>query len=341
MVSKLRAMIVGAGNAGRTIAHCLQEDGRAQVVAFCDPVAGQRERVRALYPEAIIGEDYHAALDRCEPDVVVVAGPDHRHAEHAILALDHGCHVLIEKPLATSVADARRVLEAEARAGKHVMIDFTMRYTHPWGTMARAAKAGEVGPIFFLEGNYIHDMWEHYQAEGTRYTAWRVAQEHPQDILLGGGCHGLDLMLWTMQDIPVREVSAYSNHLSGSALPSDDCYLVALHFANGTIGKLYVSSGCNGAEFGRFLEVCGADGTLCEGKLLRRGRDPVVLEDAAARGSEGGHGWPGAIADFLAVLTEGAPNPLPSLMGARNVAVCEAAILSARGGGPRAVEWFA
>ena len=341
MVAKLRVMIAGAGNAGRTIAHCLHEDGRAQPVAFCDPVAGQRERVRALYPEAIIEEDYHEALDRCEPDVVVVAGPDHLHAEHAVLALDHGCHVLIEKPMATTVADARRVLDAEARAGKHVMIDFTMRYTHPWGTMARAARAGEVGPIFFLEGNYIHDMWHHYHPQGKHYTSWRVDTDNPQDILLGGGCHGLDLMLWTMQDIPVREVSAYSNHLSGSALPSDDCYLVALHFANGTIGKLYVSSGCNGAEFGRFLEVYGADGTLCAGNLLRRDQEPVALEDPAQRGSEGGHGWPGAIADFLDVLTEGAQNPLPSVMGARNVAVCEAAILSARGGGPRSVEWFA
>ena len=325
---------------GRWRSACRRTAGRS-LSRFCDPAAEQRERARALYPEAIIAEDCHEVLDRCEPDVVVVAGPDHLHAEHAILALDHGCDVLIEKPMATTVADARRVLDGEARAGKHVMIDFTMRYTHPWGTMARAARAGEVGPIFFLEGNYIHDMWHHYHPEGKHYTAWRVDPEHPQDILLGGGCHGLDLMLWTMQDVPVREVSAYSNHLSGSALPSDDCYLVALHFVNGTIGKLYVTSGCNGAEFGRFLEVCGADGTLSEGRLLRRDREPVALEEPSQQGNAGGHGWPGAITDFLNVLTEGMPNPLPSVMGARNVAVCEAAILSARHGAPRLVEWFA
>jgi predicted dehydrogenase len=148
-------------------------------------------------------------------------------------------------------------------------------------------------------------------------------------------------MLWTMQDIPVREVNAYSNHLAGSPLPSHDCYLVAMHFADGAIGKLFVTSGCNGAEFGRFLEVYGSDGTLREGKLFRRDQEPVGLEDLVRRGSAGGHGWPGAIADFLDVLTEGKPNPVPSLMGARNVAVCEAALRSARGGGPQPVEWFA
>jgi predicted dehydrogenase len=231
-------------------------------------------------------------------------------------------------------------MDAEAAAGTQVMIDFTMRYVHPWGTMARAARAGEVGRVFFLEGNYIHDMWHHYHPEGRHYTSWRVDAENPQNILLGGGCHGLDLMLSTMQDIPVAEVSAYSNDLSGGPFPADDCYLVALHFTDGTIGKLYVTSGCNGAEFGRFLAVYGAEGTLQEGKLFRRDEEPVELEDRGP-GRAGGHGWPGAVSDFLDVLTEGAPNPVPSIMGARNVAVCEAAIISARNGGPQPVEWFA
>lgn len=339
-MSQLKVMVIGAGNAGATIARVMQQDGRAVPVGFCDPAAHKREAMAALYPQAVVGEACREVLERCAPDVVVVAGPDHLHADHAILALEHGCHVLIEKPMATTVADVRRVLAAEAQSGRQVMVDFTMRYTHPWGTMARAARDGEVGPIFFLEGNYIHDMWDHYHPQGRHYTPWRVDQEHPQNILLGGGCHGLDLMLWAMQDVPVREVSAYANRRSGCPLPADDCYLAMLHFADGTIGKLYVTSGCNGAEFGRFLEVYGAAGTLREGKLFRRDEEPVELADTGP-GSAGGHGWPGAIGDFLDVLTEGRPNPVPTTMGARNVTVCAAAIQSAREGGPVPVEWFA
>jgi predicted dehydrogenase len=333
-------VVIGAGSAGTTIARCFQQDGRAVPVGFCEPVPGQRERVRALCPEALVGEDYREVLAGCEPDLVVVAGPDHLHADHAVTALEHGCHVLIEKPMATTVADVRRILAAEAQAGTQVMVDFTMRYSHPWGTMARAARAGEVGRVFFLEGNYVHDMWHHYHPQGRYHTPWRVDRDNPQNILLGGGCHGLDLMLWAMHDVPVREVSAYSNHLSAGLLPADDCYLVAMRFADGTIGKLYVTSGCNGAEFGRFLEVYGADGTLREGKLFRRDQEPVELA-VTGRGSAGGHGWPGTVKDFLDVLTEGVPNPVPTVMGARNVAVCEAALRSAREGGARPVEWFA
>lgn len=335
-----RALIAGAGGAGKTIARCLQEDGRAVAAGFFEPLAEPRDKVTAEFPQAVAGDDYHDLLHRLAPDIAVIAGPDHLHADQAILALEHGCHVLIEKPLATTVADARRVLEAERASGRQVMVDFTSRYTHPWGTMARAARAGAVGAVFFLEGNYVHDMWDFYNPAGGYYTPWRVDKEHPQDILLGGGCHGLDLMLWVMEGVPVTEVFARSNALAGSDLPIDDCYLVNLRFANGVIGKLFVTGGCNGAEFGRFLEVFGAEGTLREGRLLRRNQDPVELQPAAAHRSAGGHGWPGAVADFLSVVEGTLPNPLPSVTGARNVAVCEAAIRSARNGGTQSVEWF-
>ena len=140
--------------------------------------------------------------------------------------------------------------------------------------------------------------------------------------------------------MPVEQVFCYRNRLAGSDLPADDCYLVALHFTGGVIGKLFVTSGCNGAEFGGFLEVYGSEGTLREGKLFRREEEPVELPADAGTGSAGGHGWPGAIADFLDVLTGRIVNPIPSTMGARNVAVCEAAIRSAQTGAPVAVEWF-
>jgi len=343
-MAKFRVLIAGAGGAGKTVAKCMAEDGRAEPVAFFEPVAGQLEKVAKEFPEALSGADYPELLAKAEPDVVVVAGPDHLHAEQAILALERGCHVLIEKPMATTVADTHKLLEAEAKSGKQIMVDFTMRYSHPWSTMARAAREGQVGPVFFLQGNYIHDMWDYYTPKGAYYTPWRVDKKNPQNILCGGGCHALDLMLWVMQDVPVVEVFGQSNQLSQSDFPGHDCFLVSLQFDNGVIGKVFATSGCNGAPFGSFLEVYGPDGTLSEGKLLRRGQDDVELEDPSGLESAGGHGWPGAVDDFLSTLEGKIENPIPSVMGARNAAICEAAIISGRGGGagPRgqAVEWF-
>ena len=128
--------------------------------------------------------------------------------------------------------------------------------------------------------------------------------------------------------------------MSGSDLPKDDCYLVSMRFETGVIGKLFVSSGCNGAPFDSFLEVYGAEGTLTKGRLLSRDRQPMILEDTFGLESAGGHGWPGAVNDFLKLVTGEIDNPIPSLRGARAVAVSEAAFTSMREGRPQPVEWF-
>lgn len=335
-----RVLVCGAGGAGRQVAQCMAADGRAQPVAFCDPVPGQLQKATVQFAGAEVAADYSSLLAATAPDIVVIAGPDHLHAAQAVAALESGCHVLIEKPMATSVADVHRLRAAEAASGKHLTVDFTMRYVHPWGTMARAARAGRVGRVFFLQGNYIHDMWSHYDARGSSHTPWRIDPDHPQEILLGGGCHAIDLMLQVTGDLPVVETFCYANRLSDSALPSDDCLLVSLRYADGTIGKVFVTSGCNGAPFGRFLEVFGTEGTLVDGHLYRRDADPIQLDDEGGHVQAGGHGWPGAVGSFLDALDGKTANPMPSLHGARNVALCQAALRSVQSGRPEAVEWF-
>ena len=132
-------LIAGCGSAGRHVAQVAARDGRGQIAALVDPQPHQLDQQRELYPDAASGDDFAALLKATRPDVAVIAGPDHLHAEQTLLALAHGCHALVEKPLATTVADARRVVEAAAASNRRVMTDHTMRYMHPWAAMAQAA----------------------------------------------------------------------------------------------------------------------------------------------------------------------------------------------------------
>ena len=338
MIAKYRALIIGLGSAGTAVMNEMKKDGRAEPVAFVETRTERIEQLKGAYPDAIIGTDYVKILQTCRPDVVVAAGPDYLHGPQCLAALEAGCHVLIEKPMATSVEDARKLLEAEERTGKIIMVDYTMRYSHPWGTMMQAAKEGRIGKIFYLAGFYVHDMWNWYDENGKRPTPWRIDKDNPQNILFGGGCHGLDMVLYVMEDDPVTEVYCYGNRLSGSNMPIEDCFLVSMKFASGAIGKVFVTSGCNRGDFGKMFEAYGTDGTLVDGKLLRRTSEPELLP--RSDNVQKGHGWNLTVRDFLDVLDGKRENWMNSTFGARNVSICEAAMRSLKSGKVQPVTWF-
>ena len=343
-MSPYKIMICGCGGAGYYAAKTAVADGRGEVVGLFDPRQEQRSKLAELYPVAVQGADYEALLKQTQPDIVIIASPDHLHADQAILALEHGSHVLVEKPLATTVEDAQRILDTEARTGLQVMTDHTVRYMSPWKEMARLVQTGDIGRVFFVEGNYIHDMLAYYSAQGRSYTPWRVDQQNPQNILLGGGCHPIDLMLWAVGE-RVTEVFAYSNKLSVPEFPSDDCYILLLKFENEVMGKIFVTSGCSaqtleGEIGGGYLAAYGVDGTLWRGKRYRRGEEPVAIDLDTAQTAVGGHGWGGSVVAFLDCLDGKTPNPIPARNGARVVSVCEAALKAIQTGQPQKPEWF-
>ena len=339
-----KILISGCGGAGRSVARVAMTDGRGKIVGLADPQQLQRDRMKKQYSEAVSGSDYAQILRETQPDVVVVAGPDHLHADQTVMALEQGCHVLVEKPLATTLADAQRILDAEAQSGCHVMTDQTMRYMYPWHEMSQMAQAGAIGDIFFVQGDYIHDMWSHYSPQGKHHTPWRIDQQNPQNILLGGGCHPLDLILWTV-DSAVIEVYAYSNKRSIPVFPDDDCYIVILQFENGVTGKVFVTSGCSGHGMGEgmgggFLAVYGTDGTLWKGKLYRRDEEPMAIQESSAHDVVGGHGWGRSVIDFLDLLDGKIRNPIPARWGAQIVSVCVAALDSIHTRRPQVPHWF-
>lgn len=340
-MAALRALIIGPGGAGTAVMDNMKADGRAEPIAFIETRPQRREELAAQYPGSLIGDGdaFENVLAESKPDIVVDAGPDYLHSEHTVAALQAGCHVLIEKPMCTSTPEVAAILDAEKKAGKVVMVDYTMRYSHPWGTMMEAARAGRVGKVFYLGGFYIHDMYDWFAPDGKSRTPWRMHKDHPQNVLFGGGCHGLDLMLCIMGDDRIVEVCCYGNKMSDSDYPAEDCFEVAMKFASGVVGKIFVSTGCNRGDFGRMLEVYGAEGTLVDGKLLRRDHEPEELAQPTNNVQEG-HGWNLTTRDFLDVIDGKKPNEMNTLFGARNTAVFDAAMQSMREGGTKKVQWF-
>ena len=332
-------LLCGYGSAGKYVSLVAEDSGRAYIKAVFDPNKEKKAEAKATYPDAILGNDLRSLIRDTRPDIVAVASPDHLHADQTIMALELGSHVLVEKPMTTTVSDAERVIKVAEETGLTVMVDHTIRYMYPWREMSEAARAGEIGKIFFIQGDYIHDMSSIYQPDGNRHTPWRIDSENPQNILFGGGCHPIDNILSTINS-QVVELFAYSSKECVPAFPADDCYILMLKFKNGVLGKVFVTSGCSGEGIGGgLLAIYGDQGTLLHGKLHRRGKKPKTLRKLSRNTEVGGHGWGCSVVDFLDTLDGKRGNPISARIGARVVAICEAGLTSIRTGQPQVPVW--
>jgi myo-inositol 2-dehydrogenase/D-chiro-inositol 1-dehydrogenase len=170
-----------------------------QVVAVADTDAKHLAAARRLAPEARAIVSYMDVLSMPDVDAVVIALPPALHAPAAIAALERGKHVYVEKPLATNVADGRRVLDAWEGTGLVATMGFNYR-RNPLVQRARdALVAGVVGaPIA------VHTV---FSTAARQEPAWKTAPETGGGVLLDLAVHHIDLLRFLL-DAEVAEVAA-------------------------------------------------------------------------------------------------------------------------------------
>jgi UDP-N-acetylglucosamine 3-dehydrogenase len=260
-------IIGGGGIAAEGHIRGYQTDARCQVLALfdVDEAKAQEQAQRLGVPQ--IYTRLEDLLARDDIHAVSVCSPDHLHGDHCHAALMAGKHVLCEKPLCTRWEDAARLVHDVRTTGLTFLVGHVYHFRPDYVAMAEAYRSGEIGEVWLAEGDYISDMRPFYGPESQ--TPWRTDAHAPQNILLGGGCHPLGLMLWAM-GTRVEQVFAYANHKAEPQLSIDDCYVLSLRFENGAVGKLIAASGNRGyAPTGGHLVLYGTKGTLWGGRLYR------------------------------------------------------------------------
>lgn len=342
--------IIGGGGIAAEGHICgYQHDPRCQIVALWDAdQARVAEQAQRLGVSAPIYSSFAEFLNRPDIQAVSVCTPDHLHGEHAQAALQAGKHVLCEKPMTTARADAAQLVADVRTSGLTFLTGQIVHFQPDYQAMVAAYQAGELGEAWLVESDYISDMRRYYGPQSE--TPWRTHPNAPQDILLGGGCHSVGILMWALQS-RVQEVFAYANHKAEPQLPINDCYLVSLRFANGVIGKLIAASGNRGAApTGGRLVIYGTNGTLWGGRLYRNNpaqhkteivrdfREEFKDHKPRVQGIRQVQYWAEQCSHFLDCI-EGKAQPKTSVAeGARIVAVLCAAIESARTGQPVTVD---
>lgn len=177
--------------------------------------------------------DYKQVLDRGDVDIVDILLPHDLHAEAACLALAHGKHVVLEKPLAPTLAEARRIAEAAHRHRRKVMIAENWVYS-TWIQKARALLSqGEIGVPFMIRSVLDMDVRAGFVGLDWRYSPARMGG----GALLDAGTHCISACRYLLGEI--REVTALmSNHGFREIAPMEDTVLLLMRFESGASGTL-------------------------------------------------------------------------------------------------------
>lgn len=213
--------------------------------------------------------DWRAVLDRDDIDIVDICAPGFMHAEIAIAALAAGKHVLVEKPLANTLAEAEAMAEAarEARArGVQSMVGFNYRRVPALALARELIAEGRIGTVRHVRAAYLQD----WLADPESPMSWRLKREAAGSGALGDiASHAIDQVLFLLGD-HVTEVSGrthtFTTHRPGARgreeVTVDDAVWATLTLASGAIASVEVSRVATGQKNSLKLEIYGDKGSL-------------------------------------------------------------------------------
>jgi predicted dehydrogenase len=264
-----------------------------------------------------------------EPDAVVVCLPHHLHREAGVAAAEAGCHLLMEKPLAHTMADARAIVAACQRHDVRLAVSFVHRYRAELQRAREIIAAGELGTL-----HMVYDVFG--MKGGAHIPGWVWHKQYSGGgILMYSGIHRLDWQAWLV-DSPIVEV--YARQVGYEAgTDTESSLAVNATFASGCLGVLignqppYLVTPVT-----RATEVYGSRGALS----LRTNEYLTFSDDQRAYRVEVSRDDPflAQAADFVAAIREGREPWINGAAGLRTQAVIEAIYRSAREGHPVAVE---
>lgn len=253
MSRKIRTALIGCGKVGHTHALAFQALPQSQFVAVCSRSPDKAQRYAQQYGVQPFA-DCAAMLRQARVEAVAICTPHPSHAELVELAARHGVHALVEKPLASDLADCDRAIDACRRAGVKLGVISQRRLYPPVVRLRQAIDDGKLGrPILATltmlgwrdEAYYRSDPWR-----GT----W---QNEGGGVLVNQTPHQLDLLQWLMG--PLDELIGYWDNLNHPTVEVEDTAVAVMRFASGALGSLVLSNSVNPGLYGK-IHVHGSNG---------------------------------------------------------------------------------
>ena len=225
----IRFGLIGCGRVAPRHAQSIQQIHEAELVAVADVKASRADHFSHEYGAAA-HYDHRSLLERQDIDAVSICVPSGLHAEVAIDALQAGKHVLVEKPIALSLADADRMIAVAKERGLTLGVVLQNRYNSPMQMLRRAIDDGLLGRLYL--GNACV-RW--YRPQSYYEDDWHGTVAMDGGALMNQSIHHIDALQWFMG--PVQSVSAYSATLAHQ-MEAEDVGVAVLRFASGALATV-------------------------------------------------------------------------------------------------------
>jgi predicted dehydrogenase len=218
----VRVGVAGLGYWGPNLARNFAALPGCELRWVCDPSEPARARVAPQFPEARATAELEDLLADPALDAVVLATPVPTHAELAVRVAEAGKHCFVEKPLATTAADAQRAVDAAERAGRVLMVGHLLEY-HPAVDRLRALLAeGELGELYYVYGN--------------RLNLGKLRAD--ENALWSLGAHDVSVILHLIDEEPAECTAHGRSYVRAGVEDVVFCYL---RFPSGVVAHLHLS----------------------------------------------------------------------------------------------------
>lgn len=237
-------------------------NNQLEISAVCDVVPEHMEVLLAKHElqndmSILRYTDYKSMIQEVKPDLVSIATESGIHAEIALFCIDHGVHVIIEKPMAMSISDANEIIRCSEE--KHVKVSacHQNRFNIAVQEMRHALEAGRFGR---LSHGSIHVRWNRNQGYYDQ-APWRGTWAQDGGALMNQCIHGIDLLRWTFGG-EIEEVYGQTRQQFHDYLEAEDVGMAVVKFKNGAIATIEGTTNVYPKNLEETLYIFGEKGTV-------------------------------------------------------------------------------
>lgn len=245
--------IIGCGDIAHKHARAILDTPGCSLVAVCDSNHDKGKTFSASYG-ALWYQDYDNMLANREINIVCICTPSGLHVIHGIEAARAGKHILVEKPMALTLADADRLIETCRSRGVCLTVVFQNRFKPVIKKLRRAIDNQRFGLLTHANATVRWNRNDAYYAQAP----WRGTIDMDGGVLLNQAIHNIDLLQWLMG--PVDSLFAYTTTCLRK-IEAEDLGVAVLRFKNGALGVIEVANTIYPTNLEESLSIFGSQGT--------------------------------------------------------------------------------